>query len=244
MSEEVAAEKGTRHIGYRMLFWLIVALLVTPVLWLLLILAGGPATLNHLLLGWIQSAPRIAGNIEFSRANYFAWSALFATTVTGIVGWGATRRGSAFKARVGSFALLALGLSSLVCLSTLAVVGILNTTIATVNSDEPFRVYKTGGDWAGDVADQLIGLDYLSQTNGPVGELAFERIKRQWAPNYRAFRLEAEREGPKGLIVWKRPESYGPELGILIVQGRRSIFRTRQLPAIVERHELQMQPLW
>ncbi len=137
-----------------------------------------------------------------------------------------------------------MGIAGLVCLMAMSLVGIVHQAAWMAVSDEPTWVYRTGGEWAGDIAERLMIEGLLAGTNATPQGHTLDTFRKQWAKDYRVFKLVDDQEQIQGLIVWRRPESYGPHIVVVTEQRRQKLFKARELPKVIAQYGSRMRPVW
>lgn len=136
------------------------------------------------------------------------------------------------------------GLIAASTLMAMAGIGIIHQTGWMLTSDEPAWVYRTGGVWAGRVADRLWQEGVLAGTNQAHEGFGLEAYREQWAKDYRVFKLVGDQEQLQGVIVWRRPEGYGPDIIVVTELGKQQFFKAHELPKVMELYRSRMRPVW
>ena len=238
--------------------WLSAALLLFLLLLGLAFSGGGPVVFViawEIVVGWLNVLKRPLPRVEMD------WVAAGSMVICAIVtiwgahwffGWIYRHRASAVASGEGTAArpwhwrwtLGILGVVGVVCLMAMSLVGIVHQAAWMVVSDEPTWVYKTGGEWAGRIADRLSQDGVLGGTNTMPEGFTMGTYREQWAKDYRLFKLVDEHEQLQGVVVWRRPESYGPDIIAVIDQRRQKLFKGRELPKVIELYGSRMRPVW
>lgn len=250
MSEEAAAEKQGRHVGYRLLFWLVVALFVTPVFLLLHLLTGGSAYLYHLLLGWLHFLPRAPQSLTLDGTNWLAWLGLFTVALALSVIWLWRRRSTlSDELRLVGHAprrlfLFAAGFAGLVCLIAFAVVGIFHTTKIAFTAGEPFRVASDGNGSSYAAIITLYSEAKMKEGVSTPEDLVKQTDMKRRMENFRVLMLVDERGFFQGLVVFRKPGLSGRD-PILIRDGPEKLYYPRnKLHRIQEVYGHRLRPIW
>lgn len=234
------------------------ALLVFLLLLALAFAGGGPMVFVmawELIVGWLDFLQRTPPHIipEWTSLMFVAGCA--GATILGVhwfFGWLHGHRTSTATSAENSMSTpwrwrWTLGISGvigLVCLMAMGLVGIVHQAAWMIASDEPTRVYKGGGYWARHVADRIWQDGVLHGTNATPEGFTMENYREHWGKDYRLFKLVDEHEQLQGVIVWRRPERYGPDFIAVTDEGRQKLFRGHELPKVIELYSARMRPVW